>query len=173
MLVTRRANGTLVVAVWNYAPAGEGGASKTFRLALKGSNEARYRLQFVDVNHGSSLSQWRALGSPAFPTLDQIQKLVTGLTSNRPRNIRSPIPLTWRRTGSPSRDPPIGRLLDIYFGAAINAARFQQRQQKAHPFFAWAFSPTRPLWAAFSEASAVSRLTILLKLLFCPPAVVS
>ena len=84
VLVTRRANGTLVVAVWNYAPAGEGGASKTFRLALKGSNEARYRLQFVDVNHGSSLSQWRALGSPAFPTLDQIQKLVTASNMEPP-----------------------------------------------------------------------------------------
>jgi xylan 1,4-beta-xylosidase len=76
VLVTRRSDGTLVVALWNYAPAGEGGNSKTFRLDLKGTNQARYRIQIVDANHGSSLTRWHTLGSPAFPTLDQIRTLI-------------------------------------------------------------------------------------------------
>jgi xylan 1,4-beta-xylosidase len=77
VLVTRRNDGTLVVALWNYAPAGEDGKSRTFRLALKGNAEARYRIQFVDANHGSSLTEWQAIGSPAFPMREQIRKLVT------------------------------------------------------------------------------------------------
>jgi xylan 1,4-beta-xylosidase len=77
-LVTRRSDGALVVALWNYAPAGEnGGKTKTFRLALAGDSDARYRIQFVDADHGSSLTQWRTLGSPAFPTEKQIHKLIT------------------------------------------------------------------------------------------------
>lgn len=76
VLVTKRGDGTLVLALWNYAPAGEGGSSKTFRLALTGASGARYRIQMVDSNHGSALTAWQAIGAPAFPTQQQIQKLV-------------------------------------------------------------------------------------------------
>ncbi len=77
VLVTRRGDGTLVIALWNYAPPSEGGTSKTFRLALHGKNGARYRIQFVDGHHGSALAEWQAIRSPAFPTPEQIQRLVT------------------------------------------------------------------------------------------------
>ena len=77
VLVTRRGDGALVVALWNYAPPGEGGSTKTFRLALHGKNRARYRIQLVDAHHGSALAEWQAIRSPAFPTQEQIQRLVT------------------------------------------------------------------------------------------------
>jgi len=74
-LVTKRMDGTVVVALWNYAGPGETGASKTFRLDVKGVHAGTYRLQFVDPNHGSSLMVWKDAGSPVSPTISQIEEI--------------------------------------------------------------------------------------------------
>jgi len=72
-LVTKRADGTVAIALWNYAPPGAGGAARTFQISLKGS--ARFRVEIVDPDHGSALGTWRAMGSPAFPTREQYEQL--------------------------------------------------------------------------------------------------
>jgi len=74
-LVTKRADGTLVIALWNYAEPGEKGAPKTFRLDFKGGSFSGYRMQFVDPNHGSSLKAWKDMGGPVSPTLNQIERI--------------------------------------------------------------------------------------------------
>ncbi len=75
-LATERADGSLVVAVWNYAEPGTKGRARTFRLTVKGSHAQRYRMQFVDPDHGSALKAWKGMGSPAFPTTAQIRELI-------------------------------------------------------------------------------------------------
>jgi xylan 1,4-beta-xylosidase len=75
-LVTKRGDGTLEVAVWNYAPPGESGASKKVHITLNGwTGTPRYDIQIVDPQHGSALAVWKAMGSPAFPTTQQYEQL--------------------------------------------------------------------------------------------------
>jgi len=72
-LVTKRADGTVAIALWNYAPPGEGGAARAFQIAWNG--RTRFRVEIVDPEHGSALGAWRAMGSPAFPTREQYEQL--------------------------------------------------------------------------------------------------
>jgi len=74
-LVTQRADGTVVIALWNYVEPGESVAPKTFQLDVKNSLAKHYRMQLVDPDHASSLKAWKQMGSPVSPTLDQIAEL--------------------------------------------------------------------------------------------------
>jgi xylan 1,4-beta-xylosidase len=74
-LVTKTEAGTIAIALWNYAEPGENVPSKTFHLSVEGVKAKHYRMQFVDPDHGSSLDAWMKMGSPAFPTKQQIEEL--------------------------------------------------------------------------------------------------
>jgi xylan 1,4-beta-xylosidase len=85
-LITRRADGTLVVSLWNYGPpdgTGEkytaparAGAAKQFILDLPGVRpHARATLWRVDADHGNVLKSYDAMGRPPFPDRAQIQAL--------------------------------------------------------------------------------------------------
>ncbi len=75
-LVTRRDDGSLAVAVWNYAPPGEQGPSKQFDLSLAGLGDLRQATIYqVDSSHGSALAAWEAMGKPDFPTREQQELL--------------------------------------------------------------------------------------------------
>ena len=86
-LVTRRADGTLVVAVWNYsAPDGIGAgytpppagarAVKRFELTLVGAAAgAKVSMVRVDDEHGSPIKAFDAMGRPPTPTREQIVQL--------------------------------------------------------------------------------------------------
>ena len=80
-LVTKRADGTVAIALWNYAPPGEGGAARAFQIAWNG--RTRFRVEIVDPEHGSALGAWRAMGSPAFPTREQYEQLRRSAGSTR------------------------------------------------------------------------------------------
>jgi xylan 1,4-beta-xylosidase len=75
-LITRRANGEIVLALWNYADAEQQVPSKTFRLSGGNAQFTRYRVQMVDPEHGSSLDVWKRMGAPASPTLAQIHQII-------------------------------------------------------------------------------------------------
>jgi xylan 1,4-beta-xylosidase len=86
-IATRRADGSLAVALWNYAaPYGEGaaytvppadaGPSKTFTFKLEGvAPTASVQIWRLDANHGNVIKAYDAMGRPAYPTRDQIAKL--------------------------------------------------------------------------------------------------
>ncbi len=74
-LVTVRADGTPVIALWNYAEPNQSVPDKTFRLDVASSPFHHYRLQWVDPERGSSLAAWKQMGQPVSPTIEQIQKL--------------------------------------------------------------------------------------------------
>ena len=75
-LITTRPDGTLVIALWNYAAPDQAGTDKTIQLHLKGARDARYTLQFVQPGSGSSLEEWMRMGKPDSPTREQIARLI-------------------------------------------------------------------------------------------------
>jgi xylan 1,4-beta-xylosidase len=76
VLVTRRKDGSLAMALWNYAAPEEAGSPREFRLDLKGLAGARtLKITTVDASHGSPLALWESMGKPAFPTQAQQKQL--------------------------------------------------------------------------------------------------
>jgi xylan 1,4-beta-xylosidase len=75
-LITKRRDGALLIAVWNYAAPGESGPAKRVHIKVEGRNgSARFHVELVDADHGSALSAWQAMGHPAFPTEKQYEQL--------------------------------------------------------------------------------------------------
>jgi xylan 1,4-beta-xylosidase len=75
-LATRRRDGTLEVAVWNYAPPEGGGSPRDITLSFEGLPRQRHvKVQWVDDQRGSSLAAWRVMGEPAFPSREQQRQL--------------------------------------------------------------------------------------------------
>jgi xylan 1,4-beta-xylosidase len=76
VLVTKRSDGTLAIAVWNYAAEGTVGPARNVRLKVNGwTGTPRYHVEILDRDHGSALAAWRAMGSPASPTREQYDQL--------------------------------------------------------------------------------------------------
>lgn len=91
IIVTRRSDGTLAIALWNYAPPGNGGSVCSYRLSFKGlSGTHRAIIWTVDKHHGSPLAAWEAMGKPAFPSRAQ-QEILRQAAQLPPPAIK-PIP---------------------------------------------------------------------------------
>ena len=88
-LVTQRADGTLVIAVWNLFLPDEAGTEKrvTIHLTRSGENHLAtiYRL---DSTHGSAAITYAAMGKPPFPTQAQIQSLRKAASLSAPESMR-------------------------------------------------------------------------------------
>jgi xylan 1,4-beta-xylosidase len=90
-LVTKRADGTLEIAVWNYAAPGTSVAPRNVQVSVEGASgndTARYHIEILDRDHGSALEAWRAMSgptmsSPASPTREQYERLRAGATVTR------------------------------------------------------------------------------------------
>ena len=85
-LATRRSDGSLVVAVWNYSPPEQTGQPKQVILSLRGlRGHPKARVQIVDRDHGSPLATWEAMGRPKFPTREQQKQLREAARLPEPR----------------------------------------------------------------------------------------
>jgi xylan 1,4-beta-xylosidase len=76
-LVTRRKDGAVVAALWNYAPPSVTlvvGAVKSFTLRLAGAG-THARIWRLDAVHGDVNAAYEAMGRPAFPKREQIAQL--------------------------------------------------------------------------------------------------
>jgi xylan 1,4-beta-xylosidase len=86
VIATKRRDGTLVIAVWNLVDPDKAGNTKTVRLIFNGlPRNALVSVSQVDDKHGNALAAYRALGSPRYPTEDQISRL-NGATALSPPN---------------------------------------------------------------------------------------
>jgi xylan 1,4-beta-xylosidase len=74
-LVTTRADGTLVLALWNYAPEGQAGTTKTVTVRLKGTAAKHASISRVDAEHGDYHAAYEEMGSPDYPTQAQVKLL--------------------------------------------------------------------------------------------------
>jgi xylan 1,4-beta-xylosidase len=76
VLVTRRENGSVVIAVWNLSPPDQPGKPRTFELDfhdLPGSPDVL--LSRIDSTHANTLAAYQHMGRPRYPTPRQIQQL--------------------------------------------------------------------------------------------------
>ena len=75
-LVTKRADGTIIMAVWNLYLPGTSGEAKHVVIDFRGAKKFhRAVVSRVDSTHGSLLAAYEGMGKPAFPTQAQIQAL--------------------------------------------------------------------------------------------------
>jgi len=74
-LLTRRSDGTLVIAVWNYASPEKAGTSRTFTLKFAGTKADHASIWRVDAGHGDMHSAYQKMGSPPYPTVAQTETL--------------------------------------------------------------------------------------------------
>jgi xylan 1,4-beta-xylosidase len=75
-LLTRRKDGTLVVALWNLFPPGQSGPEKIMSLQFKaGTRVRRAYISRVDQNDGDVLPAYEKMGSPPYPTAAQLEAL--------------------------------------------------------------------------------------------------
>jgi xylan 1,4-beta-xylosidase len=88
-LVTRREDGTVVMAVWNMFLPGETGPHKRVTIDLGGSaGNRRATISRLDAAHGSVLGAYAAMGKPPFPTQAQIQALRSAASLPAPEKVR-------------------------------------------------------------------------------------
>jgi xylan 1,4-beta-xylosidase len=76
VLATRRKDGSLAIAVWNLFLPEETGAPKTITLHFSDMKSGKAaRTTIVDKEHGSPLPAYEKMGSPRFPSREQIATL--------------------------------------------------------------------------------------------------
>jgi xylan 1,4-beta-xylosidase len=74
-ILTRRKDGSVVLAVWNYASPEQAGTPRTVTLRLKGTNAKHALVSRVDHDHGDVHPAYEKMGSPRYPTVKQIEEL--------------------------------------------------------------------------------------------------
>ena len=75
-LLTRRSDGSLVLAVWNLVPAEQAGTEKV--VTIRTSPQGRFRraaISRLDRDHGDPHSAYERMGSPRYPTETQLREL--------------------------------------------------------------------------------------------------
>ncbi|HVZ83580.1 MAG TPA: hypothetical protein VG893_07875 [Terracidiphilus sp.] len=88
-IVTRRADGSLAIAVWNLADPGEKGATQTATLVFRNIPDgAHASIQRVDSEHGNVLPKYAAMGSPLDPTPQQVRQLNDETALPAPENAQ-------------------------------------------------------------------------------------
>jgi xylan 1,4-beta-xylosidase len=76
VLVTKRSDGTLAVATWNLVDLDKTGSAKTIELDFRGVKpDSKVHISRVDETHGDSLAAFKAMGSPRYPTPEQVRAL--------------------------------------------------------------------------------------------------
>jgi xylan 1,4-beta-xylosidase len=76
VLVTRRGDGTLVIAAWNLVDPDRHGSGKTLRLRFHAvAPNAAVSVRTLDARHGNTLATYRAFGSPRYPTRVQVERI--------------------------------------------------------------------------------------------------
>jgi len=74
-LVTRREDGTLVMAVWNYNPPGNEGPAKNLTLRFENTSSKHVSVWRVDANHGDFHEAYKKMHEPRYPTAAEVREL--------------------------------------------------------------------------------------------------
>jgi xylan 1,4-beta-xylosidase len=101
VLVTRRSDGTLVVATWNEVDPDRTGEARSVTLRFRNvRGAAPVVVRRVDATHGNVLPAYAAMGRPRYPTPAQVQQLnrasalvAPEKTSLRHGEIRMTVPI--------------------------------------------------------------------------------
>jgi xylan 1,4-beta-xylosidase len=76
VLVTRRNDGTIVIATWNLVELNQSGTTQRVRFQLQGvRGNASVTLNRVDEHNGNTLTAYDAMQKPQYPTRAQIDQM--------------------------------------------------------------------------------------------------
>ena len=74
-LLTLRSDGTVVLAVWNYAPPDQPGSTRGFIVHFKNTKAKQVQVWRLDSDHGDVHSAYEKMGAPRYPTQAELQQL--------------------------------------------------------------------------------------------------
>jgi xylan 1,4-beta-xylosidase len=84
-IVTKRGDGTLAIAVWNLIDPDQAPRTKRMRLTINGvQSDAAVGISRVDDEHSNTLAVYRSLGSPRYPTEQQVERMNAATALGRP-----------------------------------------------------------------------------------------
>ena len=83
-LLTRKSDGSLVLALWNYAAPDQAGAPKAITVHFANATAKHAVIWRVDSTHGDFHSAYEKMGQPRYPTESQLQQLRTAATLGSP-----------------------------------------------------------------------------------------
>lgn len=76
VVVTKRKDGKLVIAVWNLLPPDQTGKARMYDMEFRGiAKGSRVSISRVDETHGNTLAAYAKMGSPRYPTQAQVDEL--------------------------------------------------------------------------------------------------
>jgi xylan 1,4-beta-xylosidase len=90
MIVTRRKDGSLVIALWNLVDMDKlaQGGDKTVRLEFKGLNAKTANILRTDAEHGNPMPTYKSMGSPKYPTRAQIEAMNKASALPAPERVK-------------------------------------------------------------------------------------
>jgi xylan 1,4-beta-xylosidase len=89
VLITRRKDGSLVIALWNLVEPEATGPDKSFHLDVHGiSPRTSVTIGRVDASHGDTLSAYERMGKPRYPTQAQIKELRQAASFGKPESAK-------------------------------------------------------------------------------------
>jgi xylan 1,4-beta-xylosidase len=74
-LLTRRGDGTLILAIWNYTEIGSTAKARRVVLTVKNSAARTASVQSLDTEHGNVHPAYERMGAPRYPTQRQLGEL--------------------------------------------------------------------------------------------------
>jgi xylan 1,4-beta-xylosidase len=83
-LLTRRADGTLVLAFWNYVEPESTGPDRRVVLQMRNTHARSASVQSLDAEHGNVRVAYERMGSPRYPTREQLAQLRTAAALTPP-----------------------------------------------------------------------------------------
>src|SRR5262249_14682086 len=92
LLLTRRKDGTVVLALWNLVDLDSGGGdTEAFRLKFSSLGSGRCaHISRVDEKHGNALAAYEMVGKPRYPTRAQVQDMNRATQLSAPQIVSIP-----------------------------------------------------------------------------------
>jgi xylan 1,4-beta-xylosidase len=88
VIVTRRTDGSLAVAVWNLYPADHPGPTKTFDLQFSGvPKNKRVLVSRIDQDHSNTRAAYERIGKPRYPTEAQVREMNSATALQAPQSL--------------------------------------------------------------------------------------
>jgi xylan 1,4-beta-xylosidase len=85
VLVTRGANGRLIIAAWNLVDPDRKGSAESIEFNIRGvAPNATVRVTRADGEHGNTLAAYRRMGSPTYPTRKQVAEINRAAEESKP-----------------------------------------------------------------------------------------
>jgi xylan 1,4-beta-xylosidase len=89
VLVTRRADGTLVIAAWNLVNPDRKGSAVNIEFNINGVGpNVSVLVTRADAEHGNTLAAYKRMGSPIYPTRKQVAEINRVAEESKPEELQ-------------------------------------------------------------------------------------